>query len=246
VLTENAEERFQRQISSGTIGRAGQEKLKQSRVLVIGAGGLGSAAIYYLAAAGIGTVGIVDPDIVELSNLNRQILHHTEDIGKPKIDSARRKIKAFDPLIQIDTYPLEIDSENVGRIIGEYDLVLDCVDNLDTRYTVNAACYERDKFLVEAGVRDFEGFVFSIHSRVSACFRCLNPDQQVNTTESTPIPVLGCTAGVLGTIQAVEAVKYILDTGGSFSSSMLYIDLFGMQFDKIEIEKNPECPVCQA
>jgi molybdopterin/thiamine biosynthesis adenylyltransferase len=244
MLTADALERYRRQIDSGKIGRSGQAKLMSSRVLVIGAGGLGSAAIYYLAAAGFGTIGIVDPDSVELSNLNRQILHFTGDIGKAKTDSARNKLELFNPLIEIRTYPLEIDKENIRCIIEEYDLVLDCVDNLDTRFTVNAACHQGDKLLIEAGVREFEGFVFPILPGMSACFHCLHPDPSEYSSENETVAVIGCTAGVIGTIQAAEALKFILDVNRKPLSAMFYIDLLDMQIDNIEIEKNPECPVC--
>lgn len=235
--------RYKRQIQMEDITVEGQKKLKNSRALVIGSGGLGSPSLYYLAAAGIGTIGIVDSDVVDLSNLNRQILHFTKDIGVAKVDSAANKLSQFNPHININRYRNRLTESNVDQIVKDYDIVIDCVDNLNTRHVVNAACHRNKIPLVEAGVMEFNGFIMTIIPGHGACYRCLNPIGD-NPEISTPPGIIGGTAGVAGSLQTIEAIKVLLNIGSPLVSKFLTFDTLNMSFDVIEIDKNPQCPVC--
>ncbi len=246
MLSQEEIQRYQRQILFDKINRDGQEKLKQAKVLVIGCGGLGSAVLYYLACAGVGTIGAVDSDKVELSNLNRQILYFTSDIGKKKIESVETKLKSFNPFLKLKTYEMNIEQDDLQGLVKDYDLVVDCVDNFKTRYIVNKVCYQNQIPMIEAGVMGFEGFVFTINPPHTPCFNCFYKNDRSISQNHEPTPVIGATAGTIGSLQAAEVIKFILKIGTNLLFKVLYVDLLSMQFDIILFEKDPECPVCNS
>jgi adenylyltransferase/sulfurtransferase len=243
ILSEEELQRYNRHILVKGIGEEGQQKLKKSQVLVVGAGGLGSPVAYYLAAAGIGRLGIIDSDLVEISNLQRQILHSTADKGELKVESARETLSALNPEIEIDTYQKRLRSENVESLVTEYDLVINCVDNFETRYLVNDICVLTDTPLVEAGVLGLEGQITLIIPGEGPCYRCIFPE----LSEKGEVPtaqqegILGAVAGTIGTLQATEAIKYLLGIGKSL---LLIYDARELSFREVEIKKNSDCSVC--
>lgn len=237
------DERYKRQYLMDEIGEEGQKKLANSKALVIGAGGLGSPVLYYLAAAGVGTLGIVDRDIVELSNLNRQILHFTNDLGKSKAQSAKSKLQMLNPNVKINIYEEEICENNALNLLDGYDIVVDCVDNLSTRYIVNDACIKKGVTLIEAGVTGFEGYVMTIVPKKTPCLRCLFPQKDIKEGARPPIGIIGSTAGVAGTLQATEAIKQLLSIEGVPLKNVILINLIDMSFEKMKLEKN--CNRCK-
>jgi adenylyltransferase/sulfurtransferase len=245
-LTEEQLHRYSRQIILPEIGVKGQERLHTGKVLVIGCGGLGSAAAYYLACTGIGTLGLVDSDRVELSNLHRQILHSSLDIGRLKIDSATEKLKAINPELMIEKYPLRLNSENILGIIQRYDFIIDGSDNFPTRYLVNDACVLAQKPFSHAGVLKFDGQVMTIVPGKGACYRCLFPEP--SPSELIPSPqeagILGIVPGILGIIQATEALKYILRLKNLLVNKLLVFNSLEMNFRKLNLQKNEQCAVC--
>ncbi|QSZ26865.1 HesA/MoeB/ThiF family protein [Aceticella autotrophica] len=238
--------RYSRQIILKDIGLEGQKKLLMSKVLVIGAGGLGSPAIYYLAACGIGTIGIVDFDVVGISNLNRQIIHSTDDLGKYKADSAEEKVKKLNPDVNILKYKTRIMPDNIEDIIKDYDVIIDASDNFPTRYLVNDACFFLDKPLIEAGAIEFEGIVMTIIPGKGPCYRCLYHEEPKNDAVAEPSDsgILGMVAGVIGSIQALEAVKIILNIGRNLSGRVLTFDALNLKFRDINWHKRDTCPLC--
>lgn len=245
-LDESQLERYKRQIIVSGLGIEGQKKLLASRVLVIGLGGLGSPVAYYLAAAGVGTLGLLDSEGVELSNLQRQILHSTSGLGWTKVYSAEKRLHDLNPDIKIVPYKTRITTENSRKIVSDYDLVVDCVDNLDTRYIVNDACVFETVPLVEAGVMGFEGLVLSIKPGEGPCYRCIFPrgDGEPPFYQREPIPVMGPLVGMVGCIEAIEAIKILLDLGRSLVGRLLIIDSQTMDFREINISRNPNCVAC--
>lgn len=238
--------RYSRQIILNEVGYEGQEKLLKSRVLVVGAGGLGSPVLYYLAAAGIGTLGIADFDTVGISNLNRQVLHATADIGRKKVDSAVEKLKSLNPDIQIMKYPYRLDIDNIEDIVKEYDVVVDAVDNFPARYLISDSCYFQKKPVVEGAVIGFEGILMTVIPDQSPCYRCLYPmppeDGVVPTCSDQGI--LGMVAGVVGSMQALETVKVLLGIGKTLSGRILVFDGLQSSFREIGWEKRSGCPLC--
>ncbi|MDL2257785.1 HesA/MoeB/ThiF family protein [Eubacteriales bacterium OttesenSCG-928-K08] len=234
---------YSRQTALPQIGEIGQKKLFGSRVLVVGAGGLGSAALYYLCAAGIGTLGIVDFDTVSKSNLNRQILHTEQDIGLFKTQSAIKKLSALNPHANLIEYRERLHEGNIDKIVKDYDIVVDCVDSQSARLIVAKACTDHSIPLVEAGIEGFSGFVMS-HIPNSACYGCLHSGAAVETGRK--IPVLGATAGVAGSIQASECIKLLLKAGEPLINKILYFDLLHSEFETIQTARNPLCKVCAA
>lgn len=232
--------RYQRQVMMPEIGKDGQEKLQKARVLVVGAGGLGSPVLTYLAAAGIGYITIVDYDIVSESNLNRQFLYGTEDIGKAKGPVAAEKLRSLNPDVDITVFGEEINSKNSLDIIRGIDVVVDCVDSVATRLIVNSACLRQNIPLVEGGVCQFYGYVMSIH-RESACLCCIDYKQDEKQTNS---PVIGCTAGVIGSLQVNECIKILLNIGEPLFSKMLTYDGLRNSFDLVELKKDDLCGEC--
>jgi sulfur-carrier protein adenylyltransferase/sulfurtransferase len=245
-LTKEELTRYSRHLILPEVGLEGQKKLKSSRVLVIGTGGLGAPLLMYLSAAGIGTIGIVDFDFVEESNLQRQVIHGTRDLGRPKVASAADRIKSINPFVQVNTYNTRLTSENALDIIKEYDVVVDGTDNYQTRYLVNDACVFLGKPNVYGSIFRFEGQASVFYAKEGACYRCLYP--------APPPPglvpscaeggVLGVLPGIVGSIQANETIKLLLGGGDSLVNRLLIFDAWKMKFRELKLAKDPNCPVC--
>jgi len=248
-FTEEQIKRYARHIILPEVGGKGQEKLLNSKVLVIGAGGLGSPAILYLAAAGVGTIGIVDFDVVDLSNLQRQIIHNTERVGTPKVESAKKTVEMLNPDVKVITYNTRISKENIMDIIKDYDVVLDGTDNFPTRFLINDACYFTGKPLVSAAMLRFEGQVSVFDFRMkeqSPCYRCLFPEPPPPglVPSCQEAGILGSIGGIMGCIQATEAIKLILGIGEPLVGKLLIMDALSMDFRKVKLRKDPNCPLC--
>ncbi|MBO8167642.1 MAG: thiazole biosynthesis adenylyltransferase ThiF [Thermoanaerobacteraceae bacterium] len=245
-LSDRQIRRYSRQIILPEIGGKGQKKLLASKVLVVGAGGLGSPVTYYLAAAGVGTLGIIDHDTVDLSNLHRQILHGTPDVGRPKVESAKETLEKLNPDVKIITYQERLSKENVVDLISQYDLVVDAVDNFTARYLLNDACVLVNKPLVEAGVLRWDGMIMTVVPGKGPCYRCVFPTPPA--PESAPTcqeaGIIGVTAGVMGVLQATEAVKFLLNTGENLVGRMLIFHALESRFQEVEITRQESCPVC--
>lgn len=248
-FTDQQIQRYSRHIILNEVGGKGQVKLSKAKVLLIGAGGLGSPAALYLAAAGIGTIGLVDGDVVDLSNLQRQILHTTATVGVPKVESGRRMLSAINPDITIKTYQLNVDTENILGLVADYDIVLDGSDNFTTRFLVNDACFFAKKTLISASMFRFEGQLTSIKPHAGfPCYRCLYPEPPPaglvpNCQEAG---VLGVLAGTMGILQASEAIKEILGIGETIADKLVIYDALDMKFRKVSRPKDPRCPLCSA
>ena len=245
VLTPDQVNRYSRHIIMGDVGSKGQRNLLQAKALIVGAGGLGSPSAIYLALAGVGTIGIVDFDIVEISNLQRQILHHTSDIGRPKLESARDNINSYNPDTNVVLHEVRLESDNAREIISQYDLVINGADNFATRYLVNDACYLEGKPLVDGSILIFDGQA-TLFLPGQGCYRCLFPEPPPpglvpNCAEAG---VLGALTGLVGSIQATEALKHFLGIGESLVSRLLLIDALSMSFREVRLKRNPSCPLC--
>jgi len=245
VLTPDQVKRYSRHIIMGDVGSKGQRALMGSKALIIGAGGLGSPSAIYLSLAGVGTVGIVDFDVVELSNLQRQVLHHTADVGRPKVQSAVDNIKAYNPDVNVIVHETRLEADNAMEIISQYDLVINGADNFATRYLVNDACYLLNKPLVDGSILIFDGQA-TVFLPGEGCYRCLFPSplppgMVPNCAEAG---VLGALTGLVGSVQATEALKYFLGIGESLSSRLLLIDALSMTFREVRLKRNPDCPLC--
>lgn len=241
-------ERYSRNIIVREIGGEGQERLLKAKILVIGAGGIGSPLLYYLAAAGVGTVGIVDGDTVELSNLQRQILHHTSSVGQLKASSAAGSLHALNPEITIQAHAVRFSSENAQTLISGYDIIADGSDNVETRLLVNDTCHALKKPLVSASIRGFEGQIatFKSYENNLPCYRCLYPDPPSGAELScTASGVLGAVAGVVGSLQATEIIKEIMGVGKSLAGYVLLYQGLTTSFRKVVLRKDPECKLCQ-
>jgi len=248
-FTEEQIKRYARHIILPEVGGKGQEKLLNSKVLVIGAGGLGSPAILYLAAAGVGTIGIVDFDVVDFSNLQRQVIHNTERVGTPKVESAKRTVEMLNPDVKVIAYNTRISKENIMDIIKDYDVVLDGTDNFPTRFLINDACYFAGKPLVSAAMLRFEGqvSVFDFRNKEnSPCYRCLFPEPPPPglVPSCQEAGILGSIGGIMGCIQATEAIKLILGIGEPLVGKLLIMDALSMDFRKVKLRKDPNCPLC--
>ena len=238
--------RYARHILLSEIGEEGQLELTQARVLVVGAGGLGASALSYLAAAGAGTLGIVDHDAVELSNLNRQIIHEQGDIGRKKVESAADRISEINPAVKLRTYFARFDA-SLAQTLADYDLVLDCSDNFETRFAINAACHTQGKVLISAAVRGWEAQISTFKSHLGAphpCYRCLVPEAPPGRNDCAEGGVVGPLVGVLGSMQALEAIKEILDIGDSLSGRLLRYHALNGQWRESRLVRDPACPVC--
>ena len=246
-LTTEEIERYSRQIMVPDIGGKGQIHLRHSRVLVIGAGGLGSPAAFYLAAAGVGTLGIIDPDRVELSNLQRQILHATGDIGRQKVESAQETLNKLNPDVQIKTYAARFDTGNAADIAAEYQFIIDGSDNFDTKFLVNDVALRLGIAFSHAGIVRLQGQTMTVLPRRSACYRCLfqappPPEEILNCQQSG---ILGAVAGTLGTIQATEAIKFLAGfEDGLLTDRLLTYDARRMKFHTVEVARNSSCAAC--
>lgn len=238
--------RYSRHILLPEIGGRGQEILLASKALVIGAGGLGSPATQYLAAAGIGTIGIMDGDKVDLSNLQRQIIHTTADIGKLKVDSAREKLNLLNPDVSVNVYPYVANAENIEQILPEYDIVIDCCDNFPTRYVVNDAAVLFNKPYFYGGVLRFDGHASVFYPPKGPCYRCIFPEAP--PPDSVPscqqAGVFNVLPGIIGLIQAAEALKWLLGTGEPLLGRLLVLDAHDMEFRNIKVNRRLSCEVC--
>jgi molybdopterin/thiamine biosynthesis adenylyltransferase len=246
ALTSEQRERYSRQILLAEIGEAGQQKLLSSKVLIIGAGGLGSPAAIYLAAAGIGTIGIVDADKVELSNLHRQIIHHVADLGTEKVKSAKAKLQAINPDVVVKTYYQRVKADNIRKIISEYDFVIDATDNFPAKFLINDACFFEKKPFSHAGVLRFDGQLMTVLPHKTSCYRCIfnappTPDAVPPASQSG---LLGVLPGVIGTLQATEAVKFLLGIGNLLTDTLLTYNALTMEFRKVRFPRNRDCSLC--
>jgi adenylyltransferase/sulfurtransferase len=244
TLSDEDLERYSRQLVLPEWSGAAQERLRDANVIVVGAGALGSPVLLYLAAAGVGHLGVVDSDAVELSNLHRQPLHFTPDIGLPKAGNAVIKLSALNPEVQVDQYPVRLEEMNAGAIVMGADLVVDCSDSFETRYLVNDACCAQGVPLVEAGVLGFGGLVMSIRPGESACYRCAFPTEPASAPSCREAGVLGAMAGLIGSIQALEALKLLAAVGEPLLDAILQVDGADMTFTRVATERRPDCPAC--
>ncbi len=247
TLTPEQRSRYSRHLLIPEVGEEGQQRLLDARVLLVGAGGLGSPASLYLAAAGVGTLGIVDADVVDESNLQRQIVHSTERLGEAKVESAKRTIEALNPDVTVVPYQERLTSENVDRILADrWDVIVDGADNFPTRYLVNDASVWSGVPVVHGSIFRFEGQVTVFQPGVGPCYRCLFP--QPPPPELAPScaegGVLGVLPGIIGSIQANETLKLILDRGDSLAGRLLLFDALGTTLDEVTVRRNPDCPVC--
>jgi adenylyltransferase/sulfurtransferase len=244
ALTESELERYSRQLVLPEWSGAAQERLKAASVIVVGLGALGSPVATYLAAAGVGHLGVVDEDTVELSNLHRQPLHFTPDLGLNKAVNASVKLSALNTETVVDPYPVRLEEMNAEAIVTGADLVVDCSDSFATRYLVNDACCAQGIPLVEAGVLGFGGLVMSIRPGESACYRCAFPVEPANAPSCRDAGVLGAMAGVVGSIQALEALKLLTGVAEPLTDAILQVDGASMAFTRVATERRPDCPSC--
>lgn len=249
MLTQEQKQRYLRNTILPEINEEGQEKLLKARVLVIGAGGLGSPAIYYLAAAGVGNIGLVDHDVVELSNLQRQIIHNLGDIDKPKVESAKEKIIKLNPDVSLEIFQEKATLESLARIAKNYDYILDATDNFPTRFVVNEFCFKSKKPLIFAAVKAFSGQVsiFKSYEKNNPCYACFNSNV-VGEEFSLPLSekgILGSVAGTAGSMQASATIKEILGIGDSLVGKLLVFDLFQNNFRKVSLNKRRGCSICK-
>ncbi|MBU6448219.1 MAG: molybdopterin-synthase adenylyltransferase MoeB [Rhodospirillales bacterium] len=247
-FSETEVQRYSRHILLREVGGTGQARLKAAKVLIIGAGGLGAPLALYLAAAGIGTIGLVDHDLVELSNLQRQILFDEASIGQKKVLSAQKKLLQTNPLVTVNAYAARVTLENVAILVNDYDIICDGTDNFATRFLVADACVAAKKTLVSAAVLRFEGQIstFKPHNG-GPCYRCLYPEPPPDglVPPCSEAGILGSVTGVMGTLMATEVIKEITQIGQSLSGFLVVWDALASEFRKIRLKKDPACPVCQ-
>ena len=244
-LTPEQVKRYSRHIIMPQIGSRGQRKLMEARVLVVGAGGLGGPVALYLALAGVGTIGLVDFDVVDLSNLQRQVLHNSETVGMPKVESAIQTLNRYNPEVNVVAHEFPINSENAMDLIAQYDIVVNGADNFATRYLVNDAAYLSGKPIVDGSILIFDGQV-SVYEPGKGCYRCLFPEPPPpglvpNCAEAG---VLGALTGTIGSIQATETVKLVLGIGETLIGRLLLVDALNMEFRVVRARRNPACPLC--
>lgn len=246
MFSEEQIERYSRHMILKEVGGKGQKKLLNSRVLIIGVGGLGSPVALYLAAAGIGTIGIADADSVEISNLQRQVIHHTTDVGKAKVLSARDKMMAINPDIKVVPYQTWIEADNILDIIANYDFIIDGTDSFASKFLINDACVLAGKPFSHCGVLGFSGQTITVLPRESACCRCIfhEPPPPDSTPSCSQAGVIGVLPGLFGTIQAMEAVKYLLGKGELLTDRLLFLDALEMRFQELKLERRKDCAVC--
>ena len=243
-LTDKQQERYSRHILLQEVGPEGQEKLLNAKVLVVGTGGLGSPNSLYLTAAGVGTVGIVDADVVDVSNLQRQIAHSTKDLDRAKVESAAEKMRALNPDVEVRPYKLYLDASNIDEIIREYDFVIDGSDNFATKFLVNDACVLAGIPFSHGGILRFNGQTMTVLPGQTACYRCSFREPPPNPVGCSRAGVLGAVAGMLGTIQAAEALKFITGAGTLLTDALLTFDAATMNFRRVSLKKRSDCPVC--
>ena len=245
-MTPEQESRYSRHILLAQIGQQGQEKLLASRVLVVGMGGLGSPVAMYLAASGVGHLVLTDFDIVELSNLQRQIIHHSDDVGENKVESARAAIRDLNPGIQVTAIPWALQDEELEREVSAADVVIDACDNFETRFDLNAACWRSGTPLVSAAAMRMDGqvTVFDPRQPESPCYRCLYSDESSEGEACSQVGVLAPLLGIVGSIQATEAMKLIVGMGTTMVGRVLVLDALDMELRTLKLRKDPQCPVC--
>ena len=246
TLTNDEILRYSRHLIMPEVGMEGQKKLKAARVLCIGAGGLGSPLALYLAAAGVGTLGIVDFDVVDYTNLQRQIIHSTADVGRKKLDSAAEKLQAINPFLNIRKFETRLSSDNALELFRDFEIIADGTDNFPTRYLVNDACVLTGKPNVYGSIFRFEGQASVFAMKEGPCYRCLYPEPPPPglVPSCAEGGVLGILPGLVGVIQATEAIKLILGKGDPLIGRLLLVDALGMKFRELKLRKNPDCPVC--
>ena len=238
--------RYSRHLIMPEVGMEGQQKLKAARVLCIGTGGLGSPLALYLSAAGVGTIGLVDFDVVDFTNLQRQVIHFTSDVGRPKLESAKEKIAAINPFVNVKTFNTKLTSENALQIFADFDIIVDGTDNFPTRFLVNDACVMSGKPNVYGSIFRFEGQASVFATKDGPCYRCLYPEPPPPglVPSCAEGGVLGILPGLVGLIQATETIKLIMGSGQPLIGRLLLIDALGMKFRELKLRKNPDCVVC--
>lgn len=248
TLSQQEYLRYSQQMILDDVGSSGQEKLKKARVLCVGLGGLGSPLSLYLAAAGVGTLGIVDHDKVSVSNLHRQILFRQESVSHQKVSEAEKVLSALNPFTRVHAYLDKIDKKNVVDLISQYDIIADCTDNFPTRFTLHDACFDQKKPYVYASIMQFKGYCSLFTAESGSCFHCLFPKlQEENTIHNCNAGgVLGVLPGILGTIQATEILKWILQIGSLLEKRLLIVDILAMRFKEIQLLNNPDCEFCRS
>ena len=246
MLTEEQIERYSRHIILKEVGGKGQQKLLDSKVLIIGAGGLGSPIALYLAAAGVGTIGIADADDVDLSNLQRQVIHFTGDVGKPKVYSAREKMREINPDVTVNTYREWVSAANINAIIDTYDFIIDATDNFAAKFLINDACMLAGKPYSHGGILAFDGQTITVKPCESACYRCIFPEPPPKDAIPTcsRAGVIGVLPGIIGTIQATEAIKFILGKGELLTDRLLTYNALQMRFREVPLKRKTACPIC--
>jgi molybdopterin/thiamine biosynthesis adenylyltransferase/rhodanese-related sulfurtransferase len=246
-LTQAQLDRYSRHILLPEVGEKGQEKLLKSRVLLLGAGGLGSPAALYLGAAGVGTIGLIDADVVDMSNLQRQVLHGASTVGKPKVESGKQRLIDLNPDVKVVTYQERLTSENIDRVFDDgWDVIVDGLDNFPTRYLVNDASVWKNIPVVHGSIFRFDGQVTTFKPRVGPCYRCLYPEPPPAhlAPSCSEAGVLGILPGVVGTVQATEAIKLLLGVGEPLVGRLWMYDSLGMKFRTLKLRRDPNCPVC--
>jgi molybdopterin/thiamine biosynthesis adenylyltransferase len=242
TLSNNEMVRYERHLIIPDVGKDGQLKLKHGSALIVGLGGLGSAIAIYLAAAGVGCVGIIDDDTINLSNMHRQVLYTESQLGGLKVNYARQRMLDINPLIQVDVYPQRFESSSAVTIAAPYDILVDGSDNLATRYLLNEIAFQMGKPYVYGAIYHFEGQVSVFDARYGPCYRCIFSTQ--NQPDDRPIGVFGAVPGVIGSLQAAEVLKLLIGIGTPLIGKLLMVDILESRFHMIQLHKNPACPVC--
>jgi molybdopterin/thiamine biosynthesis adenylyltransferase len=248
MLNENQKQRYLRNTILPEIGEEGQKKLLRAKVLVIGAGGLGSPVLFYLAAAGVGNIGVIDDDVVELSNLQRQVIHNEKNLGQKKVESAKEKISVLNPEINLEVFSQRANRDSLRKISANYDFVLDSTDNFPTRFIINEICHEQKKPLIFAAVKGFLGqvSVFKSYQKNNPCYACFNENivDENFTLSLSEKGILGAVAGTIGALQATTTIKEILGLEESLVGKILIFDFLKNEFRKVKLQKNPSCKIC--
>ena len=246
AFSPDEQRRYLRHFSLPDVGVEGQQRLRQARILLVGVGGLGSPAALYLAAAGVGHLGLIDPDVVDVTNLQRQVLYRTPDLGRRKVDVARETLLALNPHLDIAAHPIRFSADNAATLLNGCDLVLDGADNFPTRYLVNDACVLAGKPYVHGSIHRFEGQISLFATRGGPCYRCLYPEPPPpgSVPDCASAGVLGVLPGLIGTIMAAEAIKYILGLGTSLAGRLLLVDARDMHVRELQLARDPACPAC--
>lgn len=247
MISENLNNRYSRHILLEGFGEEGQQRLRQSKVLIVGVGGLGSPCALYLAAAGVGTIGIVDADLVSLSNLQRQVIHFNEDVNRPKVESAADKMRRINPDVKVITHECYVTEDNALDIIKDYDFIIDCTDSFASKYLVNDACVLMGKPFSAGGVVKYGAQVMT-YVPGTACYRCIFPEPPAENDVETcsTVGVLGSVVGIMGSIQATEAIKYLTGVGELLTDKLLMIDALTMDFHCLQFSHNEDCALCGA